>query len=125
MNDPKVVSRDAWLAARKELLMEEKKLTHHRDEVNTKRRQLPMVEIDSTYKFEGPHGTATLLDLFDHRSQLLVYHFMFDPSWDEGCESCSLIADNIGNLEHCMHATRHSSSCPARRTRNSTGTALA
>jgi predicted dithiol-disulfide oxidoreductase (DUF899 family) len=62
-----------------------------------------MVEIDNTYKFEGPDGSETLLDLFDHRGQLLVYHFMFDPTWDEGCESCSLIVDNIGNLEH-LHA---------------------
>ena len=103
MNDPKVVSRDEWLAARRALLAEEKALTHHRDQVSTKRRNLPMVEVDSTYKFEGPDGSETLLDLFDHRGQLLVYHFMFDPTWDEGCESCSLIVDNIGNLEH-LHA---------------------
>ena len=103
MNDPKVVSRDEWLAARKALVSEEKELTRHRDKVNTKRRQLPMVEIDGHYKFDGPDGSETLLDLFDGRGQLLVYHFMFDPSWDEGCESCSLLVDSIGNLDH-LHA---------------------
>lgn len=103
MTDPAVVSRDEWLAARKALLAEEKELTRHRDEVNAERRQLPMVEIDSTYTFEGPDGSRTLLDLFDGRGQLLVYHFMFDPSWDEGCESCSLIVDSIGDLGH-LHA---------------------
>jgi predicted dithiol-disulfide oxidoreductase (DUF899 family) len=103
MNDPKVVSHSEWLAARKALLADEKELTHHRDQVTAKRRQLPMVAIDSTYEFEGSDGSATLLDLFDGRGQLLVYHFMFDPSWDEGCESCSLLVDSIVNLDH-LHA---------------------
>ena len=103
MNDPTIVSRDEWLEARTALLAAEKELTHHRDQLNAKRRQLPMVEIDTPYTFDGPDGSTTLLDLFDGRGQLIVYHFMFDPEWDEGCESCSLTVDNIGHLAH-LHA---------------------
>jgi predicted dithiol-disulfide oxidoreductase (DUF899 family) len=90
---PEVVSRDAWTAARRELLVEEKALTRARDALNTKRRQLPMVEIEKDYTFEGPAGKASLLDLFEGRRQLMVGHFMFDPEWDEGCPSCSAGAD--------------------------------
>src|ERR687898_670816 len=80
MSLPKVVSRDEWLAARKELLAREKELTRRRDELNAERRRLPMVRIEKEYVFEGPDGKATLLDLFDSRRQLIVYHFMFAPS---------------------------------------------
>jgi len=97
---PKVASRDEWLAARTRLLASEKELTHHRDAVNAERRRLPMVEIDKAYDFDGPHGEARLVDLFDGRRQLIVYHFMFDPAWDEGCPNCSFLVDNIGHLAH-------------------------
>ncbi len=103
LNLPNVVSRDEWLAERKKLLTKEKELTRARDALNAERRRLPMVEIDKEYVFEGPEGKATLLDLFEGRRQLVVYHFMFDPSWDEGCPSCSLLADNVGHLSH-LHA---------------------
>jgi predicted dithiol-disulfide oxidoreductase (DUF899 family) len=102
MSLPEVVSRDEWLEARKELLAKEKELTRRRDALNTERRGLPMVEIDKDYVFEGPDGKASLLDLFEGRRQLMVRHFMFDPSWDDGCPSCSAGADEIsdGLLEH-------------------------
>ena len=104
---PEVVSRDEWLAARKALLAKEKALTRQRDAVNAERRRLPMVRIDKQYVFDGPAGKASLLDLFAGRRQLIVYHFMFDPAWDEGCPSCSLVADNFGHLAH-LHARRTS-----------------
>jgi predicted dithiol-disulfide oxidoreductase (DUF899 family) len=99
---PKIVSHDEWLTARKELLAEEKAMTRARDALNTKRRELPMVEIDKPYVFDGPDGTATLLDLFEGRRQLIVQHFMFDPSWDDGCPSCTAASDEIshGLLDH-------------------------
>ncbi len=100
---PRVVSRDEWREARTELLEKEKELTQKRDELNAERRQLPMVEIDKNYVFEGPDGEVSLLDLFEGRRQLIVYHFMFDPEWDAGCKVCSLLADNIGHLSH-LHA---------------------
>jgi predicted dithiol-disulfide oxidoreductase (DUF899 family) len=102
MSLPKVVSKEEWLAARKELLAREKEFTRQRDALNTERRRLPMVRIEKDYVFEGPDGEASLLDLFEGRRQLIVVHFMFDPSWDEGCASCSASADEIsdGFLEH-------------------------
>jgi predicted dithiol-disulfide oxidoreductase (DUF899 family) len=105
MNLPQVVSRDEWLAARKELLAREKELTRQRDALNAERRRLPMVRIEKEYVFEGPDGKASLLDLFEGRRQLIVYHFMFSPEWDEGCPSCSAGADEISNglLKH-LHA---------------------
>jgi predicted dithiol-disulfide oxidoreductase (DUF899 family) len=105
MNLPDVVSRTEWLAARKELLAEEKEMTRRRDALNAKRRRLPMVAIEKEYVFEGPRGEATLLDLFEGRRQLIVRHFMFDPSWDEGCSSCSAGAAEIspGLMDH-LHA---------------------
>jgi predicted dithiol-disulfide oxidoreductase (DUF899 family) len=95
MSLPNVVSRDEWLAARKELLAKEKELTRRRDALNVARRMLPMVAIDKEYVFEGPDGKATLLDLFEGRRQLIFAHFMFDPSWDDGCPSCSAGADEM------------------------------
>ena len=105
MNRPAIASRAEWLAARKALLAKEKELTRRRDALNAERRRLPMVRVDKDYVFEGPHGPATLLDLFEGRQQLIVYHFMFDPSWDAGCPSCSFLTDNIGHLAH-LHARR-------------------
>lgn len=101
--EKRIVSREAWLAARKRLLQREKELTRHRDEVNAERRRLPMVRVEKGYTFDGPCGRASLLDLFEGRRQLVVYHFMFDPSWDEGCPSCSFLVDNVGHLAH-LHA---------------------
>jgi predicted dithiol-disulfide oxidoreductase (DUF899 family) len=101
-NLPRVVSRDEWLAARKDLLAREKELTRQRDAMSAERRRLPMVRIEKQYVFEGPDGKASLLDLFEGCRQLIVGHFMFDPSWEEGCPSCSAGADEIssGLLRH-------------------------
>jgi len=103
MNDsamPAIVSREDWLVARKALLAKEKELTHQRDAVSAARRRLPMVRIDKRYVFEGEHGKAGLLELFEGRRQLIVYHFMLGPEDEEGCPSCSLLVDNIGHLSH-------------------------
>jgi predicted dithiol-disulfide oxidoreductase (DUF899 family) len=102
MSLPAIVSREDWLAARKELLAKEKELTRARDQLSADRRRLPMVRIDKDYVFDTPDGPRTLLDLFDGRRQLLVRHFMFDPSWDDGCPSCTAAADELaeGLLEH-------------------------
>ncbi len=97
MSLPQVVSREEWLAARRELLAREKELTRQRDALNADRRRLPMVEITKNYAFEGPEGTAGLLDLFDGYRQLIVYHFMFAPDWEEGCPSCSAGADEMSD----------------------------
>jgi predicted dithiol-disulfide oxidoreductase (DUF899 family) len=103
MDDPPVVTRDEWLVARKELLARERELTRQRDALNAGRRNLPMVEIDKDYELAGASGPATLPDLFEGRGQLLIYHFMFDPDWEEGCRSCSFLVDSIGHLAH-LHA---------------------
>jgi predicted dithiol-disulfide oxidoreductase (DUF899 family) len=103
MNFPRVVSREEWLVARKELLAAEREAAEERMALSAERAELPMVMIDKKYVFDGPHGTAGLLDLFEGRRQLIVYHFMFDPAWSEGCKFCSLLADNIGQLSH-LHA---------------------
>jgi len=102
MTLPRISSREEWLDARKELLAKEKEMTRARDALSAERRRLPMVEIAKPYVFEGPGGEASLLDLFEDRSQLIVGHFMFDPSWEEGCSSCSAGADEMasGKLEH-------------------------
>jgi len=105
MNLPNVVTRDEWLAARTELLAKEKALTKARDALNAERRGLPMVEIEKEYVFQGPDGPLKLIDLFEGRKQLIVYHFMFDPDWDEGCPSCSFLADHIGELAH-LHSRK-------------------
>jgi predicted dithiol-disulfide oxidoreductase (DUF899 family) len=98
MNLPEVVSRDAWDASRKALLLKEKEMTHARDALNAERRRLPMVRIEKDYVFQGAGGKATLLDLFEGRRQLIVYHMM----WIK-CPGCSLLVDNIGHLAH-LHA---------------------
>jgi len=102
MSLPRIVDREEWLAARKELLAKEKDFTKKRDALNVERRNLPMVLIDKEYVFEGPRGPVVLADLFEGRRQLIVYHFMFDPSWDEGCASCTAGTEEIapGLLEH-------------------------
>ncbi|MFE3375184.1 DUF899 domain-containing protein [Streptomyces anulatus] len=107
MNSPAIVSREEWLAARKELLAREKQFDRERDALSAQRRALPMVEITEPYVFDGPNGATRLVDLFDGRSQLIVYHFMLAPDWDAGCTGCSLLADNIGHLAH-LHAARTS-----------------
>jgi predicted dithiol-disulfide oxidoreductase (DUF899 family) len=107
MEMPKVVSQEAWLRARKELLVKEKEWNRQRDALSAERRKLPMVKIENEYVFDGPIGPANLLDLFEGRRQLIVYHFMFDPTWDEGCPSCSFLVDNIGHVDH-LHARKTS-----------------
>jgi predicted dithiol-disulfide oxidoreductase (DUF899 family) len=95
------VSRAEWLSERKQLLAQEKELTRHRDAVSAELRKLPMVKIEKEYMFESREGRKTLRDLFGTRSQLIVYHFMFDPAWEEGCKSCSHLADNLqGSVVH-------------------------
>ena len=102
MSLPRIATRDEWLAARKDLLTKEKELTRQRDALNAERRNLPMVEVTKAYTFEGPEGTVGLVDLFEGRPQLIVYHFMFDPDWEDGCSSCSAGCDEVsdGLLEH-------------------------
>jgi len=102
MSLPKIATRDEWLAARQVLLVKEKEMTRARDALNVERRELPMVEIEKKYTFDGPQGTVELIDLFEGRPQLIIYHFMFDPSWDEGCPSCTAGTDEISRrfLEH-------------------------
>jgi predicted dithiol-disulfide oxidoreductase (DUF899 family) len=95
---PPIVPRDAWLVARKQLLVEEKALTRQRDAVNATRRRLPMVALDKRYVFDGPAGETTLLDLFEGRRQLIVYHFMFDPAWEAGCPGCTGFVNALGDL---------------------------
>jgi predicted dithiol-disulfide oxidoreductase (DUF899 family) len=99
-----VVSREEWLAARKQLLSREKEFTRLRDQLSAERRELPWVRVDKDYVFEGPDGKETLADLFDGRSQLLVYHFMFGPDWEQGCPSCSFVSDHIDGANwHLPH----------------------
>jgi predicted dithiol-disulfide oxidoreductase (DUF899 family) len=97
----KVLSHPEWLNARKEFLAKEKEFTKMRDELSRKRRELPWEKVEKSYTFEGPNGKETLSDLFGKKSQLLVYHFMFAPEWNEGCPSCSFWADNFNpNVVH-------------------------
>jgi predicted dithiol-disulfide oxidoreductase (DUF899 family) len=100
----KVVSRDEWIAARKAHLVKEKAFTKARDELSAERRALPWVKIEKSYLFDTPEGKKTLGDLFDGRSQLIVYHFMLGPNWGEGCPSCSYLADHFdGAALHLAH----------------------
>lgn len=101
---PRVVSRDEWLAARRELLAKEKEATRVRDALNAERRRLPMVRVEKDYVFEGPEGKTGLLGLFGGRRQLVVHHFMWLDDRDEGCPSCSMLADTLGNLVHLRAA---------------------
>jgi predicted dithiol-disulfide oxidoreductase (DUF899 family) len=95
---PPVVSHDQWLAERKKLLAHEKELTRQYDRVNAERRRLPMVRIEKDYVFDGPNGKRGLKDLFEDCRQLVIYHFMFDPSWENGCPGCTGYANAIGDL---------------------------
>lgn len=98
MQQHRIVSGEDWVAARKQLLAKEKEFTRLRDELARARRDLPWQRVDKAYAFETPDGTKTLADLFEGRSQLIVQHFMFDPSWDAGCKSCSFWADNFNGI---------------------------
>jgi predicted dithiol-disulfide oxidoreductase (DUF899 family) len=95
MTDHKVAGPEEWQAARDELLAREKELTRMNDELARQRRELPWVPVEKDYRFETADGTKSLADLFDGRSQLLVYHFMFGPDYEAGCPVCSSIADNL------------------------------
>lgn len=100
----KVVSRDEWLQARRAHLAAEKEFTRKRDELSRQRRELPWERVEKNYVFEGPNGQETLADLFGDRSQLIVYHFMLGPNWEEGCKSCSFLADHFdGAVIHLAH----------------------
>src|SRR5205809_4755557 len=103
MNLPPVVSKQEWQEAREALLVKEKEATRARDVLAAERRRLPMVRIEKDYLFDGSDGEATLLDLFAGRRQLLLYHFMFGPNQDAGCDGCSMFVDQIGHLAH-LHA---------------------
>jgi predicted dithiol-disulfide oxidoreductase (DUF899 family) len=100
MNLPPIVSREEWLAARKELLVKEKRLTRERDALNADRRRLPMVEVDKPYVLRDARGERTLVDVFEGRRQLLIYHFMWLYDTNIGCPSCSAFVDQIGHLSH-------------------------
>jgi predicted dithiol-disulfide oxidoreductase (DUF899 family) len=100
----KVVSPDEWLEARMQLLAKEKEFTRLRDQLAQQRRELPWERVDKEYLFDGPNGRETLAQLFENRSQLLVYHFMFAPEWEAGCKHCSWWADNFErNIVHLNH----------------------
>jgi len=99
-----IVSRDIWLEASRALLAREKEATRLRDRLNAERRALPWVKVDAAYDFDTPTGRKSLGDLFDGRSQLIVYHFMLGPDWDAGCPGCSFLADHLdGTLAHLNH----------------------
>lgn len=95
---PAIVSQDEWLEARVALLQKEKELTRTQDRLNAERRRLPMVKVDKSYTFDGHEGKVTLLDLFQGNRQLIVYHFMFDPEWENGCMGCTSYVNAIGDL---------------------------
>jgi len=104
MTTHRIVSREEWIGARLEHLAREKEFTRLRDQLSRERRDLPWVKVDKAYVFAGPRGPESLADLFERRSQLVVQHFMFDPSWDEGCKSCSFWVDNFdGIVVHLNH----------------------
>jgi predicted dithiol-disulfide oxidoreductase (DUF899 family) len=105
VTDHRIATRDEWLAARLELLDAEKEVTRRNDAVAKQRRDLPWVPVDDEYVFDTEDGEATLADLFRGRSQLITYHFMFGPDWDEGCPSCSSIADGFDEMH--LHLQNH------------------
>ena len=94
-----VVSQEQWIEARKQHLAREKEFTRLRDQLSAERRALPWVKVDKDYVFEGPGGPTTLAGLFNGRSQLIIYHFMLGPDWEEGCRSCSFWADNLQGID--------------------------
>jgi predicted dithiol-disulfide oxidoreductase (DUF899 family) len=102
--DHAVVTQQEWLEARKALLAREKEATHLRDSINADRLALPWVRVEKEYVFDTPHGKKTLAELFDGRSQLIVYHFMLGPGWAAGCPGCSFLSDHLdGTLSHLEH----------------------
>jgi predicted dithiol-disulfide oxidoreductase (DUF899 family) len=104
MSKHEIVSEAQWIEARRALLAEEKAWTRERDRLSEKRRALPWVKVDKKYVFDGADGAVTLAELFDGRSQLVVYHFMFSPEWEEGCPGCSLVSDHVdGARRHFEH----------------------
>ena len=104
MTDHKVVSQQEWLAARQEHLAKEKAFTRARDELVQHRQQMPWVRVEKDYRFAGPDGEESLLDLFGGHSQLIVQHFMLGPGWDEGCPMCSFWGDNLNGVSvHMAH----------------------
>lgn len=105
IQNPKVVSQEEWLAARKQHLQKEKEFTHLRDQLSAERRALPWVKVDKNYIFESPDGKHSLADLFEGRSQLIIYHFMYGPGWDKGCSGCSFLADHIDSVN--LHLAHH------------------
>ena len=107
----RVVSHDEWVAARKDFLQQEKEFTRQRDELSRRRRELPWERVEKEYVFDGPNGKESLSDLFDGRSQLIVYHFMFPPEWEAGCPHCSFWADNFD--DNVIHLNHHDTSMVA------------
>jgi predicted dithiol-disulfide oxidoreductase (DUF899 family) len=104
MSSHKIASHEDWQEARKALLVKEKEFTRLRDDLSRQRRELPWEKVDKEYVFEGPNAKETFADLFAGKSQLVVYHFMFDPSWEAGCKSCSFWADNFNGIDiHLAH----------------------
>lgn len=100
----RIVNQEEWLQARKEFMAEEKAFTQARDALSAARRQLPKVKVEKNYSFKGPNGEISLNDLFQDKSQLVIYHFMLGPGWEEGCPSCSFWADNYNGTEiHLAH----------------------
>lgn len=95
---PPIVSREEWLALRREHLIKEKNLTRAADRLRAERRRLPMVKLDKTYEFDGPDGKVSLMDLFEGNRQLIVQHFMFGPDWEKGCPGCTGHVDQLGDL---------------------------
>jgi len=100
VKEHKVVTQKDWLSARKRLLVKEKRFSKARDQMNRERRALPWVKVEKEYLFDSPEGKVTLAELFDRKSQLVVYHFMFGPDWDEGCPHCSFWADHYDGVNH-------------------------
>jgi len=103
MRQPPVVTQHEWEAALEQLLAKEKEATRARDALAAERRRLPMVRIERDYVFKGSDGKASLIDLFDGRRQLILYHFMFGPNQEAGCDGCSMFVDQVGHLAH-LHA---------------------
>jgi len=99
MSLPEIVTREQWLAARRELLAREKEMTRQRDALNADRRRLPMVRMDSDYQFEGPNGRVRLIDMFGDRRQLVLQHVMFDPAWDDACPACTAGLDEVNGAQ--------------------------
>jgi predicted dithiol-disulfide oxidoreductase (DUF899 family) len=104
MTEPRIGMQEEWQAERDKLLAEEKELTRREDELAERRRKLPWVPIEKDYELETPEGTKSLADLFDGRSQLLIYHFMFGPSYQAGCPTCSSMADGMNGVLPHLHA---------------------